>query len=84
MNMNEVQTKVRNFIVGNFYVPETTALEDEGSLVDQGIIDSTGVLEVVGFLEDEFGITVQDGEMVPGNLDSVSRIVAFVERKRVA
>lgn len=82
MDISAVQTKVRDFIVSNFYMPEESVLENESSLVDQGIIDSTGVLEVVGFLEEEFGIAIQDREMVPDNLDSVSRIVAFVDRKR--
>ena len=44
-------------------------------------MDSTGVMEVIHFLEEEFGITVEDEEMVPENLDSVDNIVAFVNRK---
>ena len=39
---------------------------DDASLLDAGIVDSTGVLE----------------EMLPDNLDSVTRIVAFVMRKK--
>ena len=34
------------------------------------------------FLEERFGIKVQDDELVPENLDSVGRIARFVERKR--
>ncbi len=71
--------RIRSFIQKNFYVPG--ALQDDASLLDQGIIDSTGVLEVVGFLEREFGIQVLDEEMLPENLDSISRIAAFVARK---
>ncbi|HMF40858.1 MAG TPA: acyl carrier protein [Polyangia bacterium] len=78
----ETQTKVRQFITSNFYVPDPSALADEASLLDQGIIDSTGVLELIGFLEDSFGVKVEDAEMVPENLDSVARIVAFVGRKK--
>jgi acyl carrier protein len=44
-------------------------------------VDSTGVLEIIGFLEQTFGITVQDEEMVPANLDSIARMKAYVERK---
>ena len=39
-------------------------------------------MEMVSFLEQEFGIQVDDEDMVPENLDSVSRIIAFVSRKR--
>jgi acyl carrier protein len=81
MDRSEISAKVRAFVVSNFYVAVATALSDEASLLDQGVIDSTGVLEVVGFLEQEFGVQVADDEMVPDNLDSISRIAAYVERK---
>lgn len=81
MDRSEISAKVRAFVVSNFYVAVATALSDEASLLDQGVIDSTGVLEVVGFLEQEFGVQVADDEMVPDNLDSISRISAYVERK---
>ena len=48
------------------------------------MIDSTGVLELVGFLEEDFGIRIQDDELVPENLDTIDNIVQFVERKRGA
>jgi acyl carrier protein len=48
------------------------------------VIDSTGVLELVGFLEENFGIRIQDEELVPENLDTIDNIVQFVTRKRAA
>ena len=78
----EVKEQVRTFVRTNFYVPETVALSDNASLLEQGIIDSTGVLELVTFIEDSFGITIDDAEMVPQNLDSVERIASFVGRKQ--
>lgn len=75
---------VRRFITTNFYVPDTSALSDETSLLDQGIIDSTGVLEVVTFVESEFGIKAEDTEVLPDNFDTIGRIAAFVDRKTAA
>jgi acyl carrier protein len=74
----------RSFIATNFYVADPAALADDESLLDAGIIDSTGVLDLIGFIEQEFGITVADEELVPENLDSIARLTAFVERKRSA
>ena len=48
------------------------------------MIDSTGVLELVGFLEEDFGIRIQDEELVPENLDTIDNIVQFVTKKRGA
>ena len=52
--------KIRAFIVENFYVPESTSLADDTSLIESGIVDSTGVLEVVAFLEKAFDIAIPD------------------------
>ncbi len=43
---------------------------------------STGMLEIIMFIEDELGVTVEDEEMIPENLDSVNRISNFVGRKK--
>jgi acyl carrier protein len=75
---------IRTFVTSNFYVADPQALSDEDSLLDAGIIDSTGVLDLIGFMEEEFGIKVDDDDLVAENLDSISHLVAFVERKRAA
>ena len=78
----ETKEQVRAFLTTNFYVADPASLEDDVSLLDRGIIDSTGVLEVIFFIEDTFGIKVEDSEMLPDNLDSIERITNFVTRKR--
>lgn len=77
----DIKEQVRNFVTSNFYVADPAALENEASLLDRGIIDSTGVLEVIFFIEETFGIKVEDSEMLPDNLDSIERISSFVARK---
>ena len=51
-------------------------------LIQQGILDSTGVLEVVAFFENDLGVKVEDDEMVPENLGTMSRMISFVSRKK--
>jgi acyl carrier protein len=78
----DIKEQVRVFVTSNFYVADPATLQDGASLLDQGIIDSTGVLEVIFFIEETFGITVEDSEMLPDNLDSIERISNFVSRKK--
>lgn len=77
-----IKEQIRTFVTSNFYVSDPAALKDEESLLDSGVIDSTGVLEVIAFIEDTFGFTVEDMEMLPENLDSIERITNFVIRKK--
>ena len=78
-----IETKLRNFILENYlFTDDQSVLNNANSFLDKGIIDSTGVLELIFFLEDEFGIGVEDDEMIPENLDSVMNVIKFVESKR--
>ncbi len=79
MNSEE---KIRNYILENYlFTDDQTALENSDSFLNKGILDSTGILEVIYFLEDDFGIKIEDEEMIPENLDSVSNILSFLNRK---
>jgi acyl carrier protein len=74
---------MRRFIIENFlYGDQKIILKDEDSFSDRGIIDSTGILELVAFVETQFGIAVLDEEMIPENLDSLSKLARYVERKQ--
>ncbi len=81
--MTELTEQIRSFVTSNFYVADPAALENDASLLDLGVIDSTGVLEVVSYLEETFGIAVEDSELLPENLDSIERIARFIARKKV-
>ena len=84
MESTELKAQIRSFVLANFYVADPAQVPDGRSLLEQGIIDSTGVLEIISFVESTFGITVEDEEMVPVNLDSIDGIARFIERKRAA
>lgn len=74
--------EIRDFIVSNFLYGDAGSLHEETSFLDSGVIDSTGILELVAFLEQKFQIKVLDQEMIPENLDSISRLSRFIDRKR--
>ena len=80
--MSNVEEKIRAFIEETFILTdEKVELAEDQSLMDLGIIDSTGVFALIDFIEDIFGISIADDEVLPENLDSISRITAFIKRK---
>ena len=81
-NTGETATRVRAFLVDTFLLGDDDGFADDESLLDSGIVDSTGVMEVVAFLEESFGIEIDDDELIADNLDSVQRLAAFVARKQ--
>ena len=74
-----IEKAIRTFILENFlFTDDGEALKNSDSFLTMGIVDSTGIMEVIFFIEEEFGISVSNDEMVPENLDSVSNLVAFI------
>ena len=72
---------IRAFISDSFFVEEYT---NEESFLRSGTIDSTGMLELISFVEEHFGVEIDDEELVPDNLDSVDNLVGFLARKGVS
>jgi acyl carrier protein len=80
--MKDITEQLREFVTENFLFGQEVTIGDDDSFLDQGIIDSTGVLELVTFIEDKYQITVDDSELVPDNLDSIQKLLRFIQSKR--
>lgn len=52
------------------------------SLFSAQLLDSITLVELIAFLEDTFSIKVRPMEISLDNFDSVSRILAYIDRKR--
>jgi acyl carrier protein len=73
--------RIRNFIGENFLFGPADRIGEDDSFFETGILDSTGVLQLIDFLEATYGITIADEDATPDNLDSISKIVAYLERR---
>jgi acyl carrier protein len=82
MDMAAIRESVKKFVDGLLAKdPKGRTLLDTDSFFEAELIDSTGVLELVLFIEQEFDFRVEDEEIVPENLDSVERLVAYIQSK---
>lgn len=80
--MSRLEDQIREFIVENFlFGDESREIASSTSLIENDLVDSTGILELVAFIEERFGFTVADRDIVPDNLDSIDRISAYVAAK---
>ena len=73
---------IRRFLAERFLFDPDASIDVRSSLLGEGILDSTGAMDLVLFVEEEFGVGFADEELIPANLDSIERVVAFIARKR--
>lgn len=79
-----MREELRRFVIDNFLFGRENGFSDDDSFLGKGIIDSTGVLELIAFLDANYHVKVQDDELLPENLDSINRLIQFLEKKRQA
>ena len=71
----EIRGWLRENVTGGRDIPE-----DE-PIIENGVLTSLQTVELVMFLEDRFGIMVEDEELDEENFGSVDAIAALVEGK---
>jgi acyl carrier protein len=69
---------IRGFF-SRFFI--TTKLGDDDDIFAGGYVNSLFAMQLIAWLEKEFGVVVADSDLQISNFNSVSSIVAFVERK---
>lgn len=77
-----IHQQIREFVRMNFLFDGSGAeLDDHTSFMEEGVVDSTGVLELVLFVEETWGFTVDQEDLLPDNFDSVDALASYVERR---
>lgn len=78
----EIEQKIKSYIAQNLiFSGDDFKYPEDASFLDEGIVDSLGVMELVSFVEDQFGVGVDDQDITPDNFDSVVKLAAYIRGK---
>jgi len=79
------EERIRKFLLEELQLKDSRAeLTDDLPLIEGHVIDSLDMLKLVALIEEEFGIDVEDEDLVPDNFASIREIAKFVDSKRGA
>ena len=77
------QDRVRSYIIDELrFRGSAKDLKNDYPLLENEVLDSMGIFSVVSFLEAEFGIEVDDEDLVPDNFGTIDDIARLVEEKQ--
>jgi acyl carrier protein len=79
-----IKDKIRDYIQESAKYTGVTGLTDDSSLIEAGVIDSLQLVRVVSFIEDTFGVSVDDEEILPKNFESINGMEVLVMGKLAA
>jgi acyl carrier protein len=78
-----VSHKVREYIVGATFT-DASKISEDSLIFKEGYLDSMGLISLISFLEEDFGISTQDRDLVEENFESINAISNFVLQKKSA
>lgn len=70
-----------NFIKGDLLDDSDEVITLETSLFEERLLDSLNLITLIAHLEKTYGIKINPAEVNIDNLDSVGKIIAFLQRK---
>lgn len=77
-----VKTALEQFIVDEIMLADNgTKIDPAESLISNGTLDSLGLLRLIAFIEEQFDIEIEDGEVIPDNFQSLNMMESFLAGK---
>jgi acyl carrier protein len=72
---------VKKFLTENECIEPDEDIDPSESLLEEGIIDSVVIVEMISFLEEKFGIEIDEDDLMPENFESFAAINNYVRTK---
>jgi acyl carrier protein len=76
-----MKEELRNFLKVELIMDPTYPLEDDEPLFSGGLIDSFSLVQVAVFVEENYGVHLEDTDLTVENMDTLGQMVAYIEAK---
>ncbi|MHC4806642.1 MAG: acyl carrier protein [Planctomycetota bacterium] len=78
-----IEDEIREYIVNELLFDRKDAtLSNDDELLEKRIVDSMALVQLISFIEDQYGIDVEDDELILENFKTINHIRDFILRKR--
>ena len=73
--------ELRKFISESTFT-DIEMIKEDTLIFEEGIFDSLGFLSLISFLNEEYGIEIENDELNERNFESIKAIVEFIAKKK--
>ena len=71
-----------DFVQTRLLLDESCRLDGDTRLLSERVLDSMGVVLLAAFVEERFGVRVDDVDLREGQLETINGILALIDRRR--
>lgn len=80
--MSEIISKLSTYLANNILKQPTRTLSADEPLITSGLIDSFSLMDVALFIEDNFGVRIEDTELNADTFDNLTQLASLIETRR--
>ena len=80
--MSDIIPQLASFIVVNILKQPNRTIGPDEKLISSGLIDSFSLMDLALFVEDTFGVRIEDTELNTETFDTLAQLGALVESRR--
>jgi acyl carrier protein len=80
--MTETQDKLSKFIAEKILKQPGRTIGPDEKLISSGLIDSFSLMDLALFVEDSYGVRIEDTELNANTFDSLDQLSALIESRR--
>ena len=73
---------LRKFIINELMRDPDYDLKNDEALISGGLIDSFSLVELQLFVEQQFGVHIEDTELTTDNVDNINDIIRLIEARK--
>jgi acyl carrier protein len=81
MMREEMIKKIAEYIASEILKQPARKIEPDEVLISSGMIDSFSLMDLALFVEDNFGVRIEDTELNADTFDSLETLSALIESK---
>ena len=81
--MSDVIAQLSAFIKTTILKQPNRVIEPAEPLISSGLVDSFSLMDLALFVEDTFGVRIEDTELNAGTFDNLNQLTSLIESRKV-
>ena len=82
MTEDEINTKLSEYLSKEILKQPNRTINPEEALLSSGLIDSFHLVDLALFVEDNFGVRIDDSELNASTFDTMEGLVKFIQSRQ--
>jgi acyl carrier protein len=77
-----MEDKIRNYIQEEILKDQSRRIESDEALISSGLIDSFSLVDIALFVEEEFGVRIDDTELAVEVFDTLAELTSLIKARQ--